>query len=295
MLDDTHDELRQANEELKARLLERTAELASVNAVLAGSNVELRRLQRASRETDARLALALSAAHLSWWDCDFRNGIVYLSDEWSVMLGGERKPTRTTMAELFDVVHPDDRERLQATFIAVLKGHRSEYRIEHRVSHKSGEWRWIDSRGEVVERDATGRALRGTGINADITARVATEEALRESEALLRAFTDEISMMVAMIDREERYTFVNQTFEQWYGVKREDVLGKTTREILGETEYGRIQNSLALAMSGKPTTFRRRSRIGRELFARYFPHRDSEGRVIGIYALVEDVTPRARG
>ena len=45
------------------------------------------------------------------------------------------------------------------------------YKIEHRIRTANGDWKWIESHGKVVARDAAGRALRMTGTNADIDER----------------------------------------------------------------------------------------------------------------------------
>ena len=287
--------LRREIEALKARVLERTAELESVKALLAASNLDLKHYQRASRRADERLALALSAAGLAWWDVDFTTGDVFLSEDWSAMLGGERKAMRITLAELSALVHPEDRDLLQRESLAVMKGEQMSYRVEHRVRDAHGGWRWIDSRGEVTQRDGNGRAVRGTGTNIDITARVQAEQALRENEALLRAFTDEIPMLVTVIDREERYRFVNRMFEEWFGIRRDEAIGRRVIEVIGAAEYERVRAGIAEAMSGTLVSFRRRSATGRELLARYFPHRDETGNVVGVYSLAEDVTPRELG
>jgi PAS domain S-box-containing protein len=83
-------------------------------------------------------------------------------------------------------VHVDDMRAIAAASLAVLRGDSAGYSIEHRVRARSGDWRWISSRGQVIERDANGRALRMSGVNFDITARKWIEHALKDSEEQLR-------------------------------------------------------------------------------------------------------------
>jgi PAS domain S-box-containing protein len=286
-------EPRQANEHLDARLIERTAALASANATLAALDMELRHLRTRTQRADERLALALAAAGLAWWDCDLATGDVYVSEEWAHLLGGERKPTRTTLAALLEAVHPDDRDELQRLFIACVKGEQSAYQIVHRIRDLRGKWRWIDSRGQVVERDGAGRALRAAGTNMDVTSRVLTEQAWRDSEALLRAFTDEMPMLLAYVDRDERYRFVNRTWEKWFGLAPAAVLGRTVREVAGDAEYEPVHAPIVEALAGTPATITRDTHVGgvaRRLVMRCFPHRDGRGNIIGAYAFIEDVS-----
>ena len=63
------------------------------------------------------------------------------------------------------------------------------YRVEHRVRSPAGRWIWITSDGQVVQRDANGRALRVIGTNKPIDTRKLAEQALRASEEkFARAF-----------------------------------------------------------------------------------------------------------
>jgi diguanylate cyclase (GGDEF)-like protein len=130
---------------------------------------------RASRQ---QLSLALHASRLALWDLDIPSGKIYLSEQWNAMLDGPAEPVLTTLAELRRIVHPDDAPALDEHLGAVLRGRADKYDVDHRVCKPDGSWFWIRSRGEVVERDAKGRALRLTGTNSDVTARKSLEQQL---------------------------------------------------------------------------------------------------------------------
>ncbi len=132
-----------------------------------------------------RLDLALQGSRLAIWDADIAGGKIYLSEGWADMLGDSPGETVADAQSLYALVHPDDRERIAAAFIGALKGALPEYHIEHRVRTRSGEWTWILSHGQVVSRDAAGRALRMTGTNADISARKEIERMKNEFIAVV--------------------------------------------------------------------------------------------------------------
>jgi signal transduction histidine kinase len=96
------------------------------------------------------------------------------------MLGEAPRETHTDRTSLLELVHPDDLERVRNANLAALKGASPEYHVEHRVRTRSGAWKWILSHGQVVKRDASGRALRMTGTNADISARKEVERMKNE-------------------------------------------------------------------------------------------------------------------
>ncbi|WP_444547791.1 PAS domain-containing protein [Stigmatella ashevillensis] len=60
-----------------------------------------------------------------------------------------------------------------------------------------------------------------------------SREEARRSAAQLQAITDTLPALVAYLDLAERYLFANQAYESWFGVKPEDVLGKTAAEFVG--------------------------------------------------------------
>ncbi|HET9205739.1 MAG TPA: ATP-binding protein, partial [Burkholderiaceae bacterium] len=68
------------------------------------------------------------------------------------------------------LVHPDDRERVEAAIDRALTDG-GEYDLQHRIVSSTGDVRWIASRGSV-ELDARGAARYLRGATADITNRV---------------------------------------------------------------------------------------------------------------------------
>jgi PAS domain S-box-containing protein len=131
---------------------------------------ERRQNMEALQESRERLDLALEGSDLALFDWDLATGVVHLSGRWQEILGGDDRPTATTITELQALVHPEDMPVVQKKLYAVLKGQAMFYQVEHRVRNRRGEWKWILSRAKVVERDGTGHAMRVAGTNADITA-----------------------------------------------------------------------------------------------------------------------------
>src|SRR6185503_13528971 len=127
--------------------------------------------ERALRESEQRLALAVQSSGLALFDWDLHTGRIHMGGEWNAILGDTAVASVTTIEALESLAHPDDLPALRERLRQLLKGETSSYRVEHRVRKRDGAWTWIESIAEVSERDAAGRALRITGTNADITAR----------------------------------------------------------------------------------------------------------------------------
>ena len=153
--------------------------------VLASDVTALKESEERLRESEQQLSLALEGSELALFDWNIKTGEVFLSEQWSVMLGGSPELTRTTFSALEGVTHPDDRPLVRERLRDALKGTTSHYRVEHRVRAGERGWIWIQSHGQVTARDSTGYATRLIGTNADVTERKRAEQELAESHAEL--------------------------------------------------------------------------------------------------------------
>jgi two-component system sensor kinase FixL len=141
--------------------------------------------EEALRVSEERFALAAQAANEGLWDWDLRTGVVYLSPRARELVG---IPVTTNALEVIKAwqqhTHPEDRERLFATYDAALTGGASHYEREYRVQLEDGGVRWLLSRSLFL-RDAAGRAVRCVGALSDVTMRRQAEDAARQRQAEL--------------------------------------------------------------------------------------------------------------
>jgi diguanylate cyclase (GGDEF)-like protein/PAS domain S-box-containing protein len=219
--------------------------LARANAALQAEIREHRRTEFELREAKERLALALEGSRLSLWDYDALNGHLYLSEQWAQMLGDPPRAISTTLAAMFELTHPHERENLYANYAAVLKGLIPEYKVEHRVRTRSGEWKWILSHGRVIERAGDGHALRVTGTNADITARKRAEEQVRASEQRFRDVVEASGEYVWEADAQWRYRYLSKRAESVLGHPIERLLGHAPSDFMPPGEAPRVSRWIA--------------------------------------------------
>lgn len=86
----------------------------------------------------------------------------YVDELWRVMLGGPSQALSMNTGTLYDHLHPDDRGA-RARVIQVLKGQLPRLDVDYRLRLQNGGCLWCQGNGEVLERDAAGRALRVVG------------------------------------------------------------------------------------------------------------------------------------
>lgn len=126
--------------------------------------------ENALKESEERYALAAAGSTDVLWDWNVERGNIYFSSRWRQMLGLLPDAPVTERSGWFDLIHPDDRDRVEQELKEHLDGHSPGFECEYRIHHANGSWRWILSRGLAV-RNAEGKALRIAGSHTDLTLR----------------------------------------------------------------------------------------------------------------------------
>ncbi len=128
----------------------------------------------------------------------------------------------------------------------------------------------------------------------DISERKEAEKALRESQERIRAITDAVPVLIAYVDRDLRYGFVNESYSGTFGKPREEILGKTVPEMLGPEAFRIIKPNIDRVFAGHPASGRVPLSVPgkgpREFRTQYTPHFGEGGEVLGFYACISDIT-----
>lgn len=139
-----------------------------------------------------------------------------------------------------------------------------------------------------------GKIIGASKVVRDITREKQIEQARRESENQLRLVADALPVLIAYVDREHRYRFVNRGYSDWFGVSLPDVIGKHIREIIGEAAYAIVLPKIERVMAGEKFDFEQRMPYPggeRIIHVDYIPSLDEKtSQVKGFFALVRDVT-----
>ena len=142
---------------------------------------EMRFREKALRESEERLSLAVEGAAMATWDVDTRSGRTVWSHTHFELFGYPPNENGEATMEMWrSRVHPDDLERVtRALETASATG--SVYAPEHRIFRAdNGKVRWLSVFGRFLKNDE-GEAVRFVGIFFDITERKRAEEELHKS------------------------------------------------------------------------------------------------------------------
>ncbi len=160
---------------------------------------ERKSAEKALREVQRRLEMAIQGAKLGTWDWDIQNGTVVFNDRWAEMLGFSLHEIEPNLDSWKLLVHPEDMPGVMKTLEEHVEGRTPYYQCEYRLKTKSGGWKWVLDSGRVFERDRNERPLRAVGVHLDITERKLAEAALRESEEKYRLVVDTASEAIFVI------------------------------------------------------------------------------------------------
>lgn len=124
-----------------------------------------------------------------------------------------------------------------------------------------------------------------------------TEEKLFTSEQRLRLIADNLPIVIAYVNREERYAFTNRQFHTVFGCPMTSCAGLTVAEVVGPQLYAATQRHLQRAFGGKTVTFEREfEQDGEKRWdcITYVPDFDAKKQVLGLFVMAEDITERRK-
>ena len=110
--------------------------------------MELRRRALDLRESRDVLSLAMRGGSMGAWSRDLQTNDVWWSRELEEIFGVEAGAFNRSEAGFFEFVHPEDRPKVRQVVDEAVS-HRTDYVIDFRFRHASGEWRWMEGRGRA--------------------------------------------------------------------------------------------------------------------------------------------------
>lgn len=145
--------------------------------------------------------------------------------------------------------------------------------------------------GPPEDRHMLHRAAR---VIALLIERHRTDEAFRESREQFQLVADTVPALLSYIDTERCYRFCNQRHRDWLGLPSEEITGRHLSEVWGPEAWRQIGPHIDAALGGTvvehEAALDHRPGDTRWIHARYSPHRDRHGHVIGLVMMVSDIT-----
>ena len=151
--------------------------------------------------------------------------------------------------------------------------------------------RWLDVR---VVPSATGLMIVFT----DVTQRRLAQDAAQRNADFLRVVADSVGVLIAYLDIERRYRFVNRGYADAFGFDADAALGKTHAELCGAAAYEAIRQPLDAGFAGETVSDEMPLHLAnlgeRHLLVNYRPDLDEAGQVSGVVLALSDITERVQ-
>jgi len=275
---------------------------------LAEQNEALRRVLRenerareaALRVSQERLQLALASGGMGAFEWDIRTDHRTWDETGYRLLGADPQRFEGTTAATLALLHPEDREVMQACIRRALES--GDYQLECRVLWPDASVHHIAARGKVF-RDDQGRPARLIGVLWDISERKRIEEALLRERTFSRALLDNLVEGVVACDDQGALVLFNRTLREWQGL---DPAQLPMEAWAGHYDLFQADGTTPMAtqaiplvrafngevLRGAAMTIRAQEQPVRHLLANGAPILDPQGRRLGAVVVMHDITAR---
>jgi PAS domain S-box-containing protein len=206
----------------------------------------------------------------------------------------------------FEIVQPDGARQVALGSVSPLRGPGGEVRgvvgafldiTEHRRAQDALRKAHDELDARVRERTAELRATVEK-LEREMMEHQRTQQALIQSEKKYRALAENTNDVIYVVDVEGRLAYVSPQAKR-YGFDPEELVGKTILDVVDPRDRDLVAADFGRTMATGaefPTVFRVKDASGHEVWFEDMGRadRDVEGKVVGIYGILRDITERKR-
>jgi len=251
------------------------------------------------RSSRRGLAEAQEIAKLGRWEYDLVADKLSWSDQVFSIIGIEPEGRAVSYRRFLEVVHTDDRKLVGRAYVDSVRDH-TPYDIVHRLLLADGRIKYVNQRGTTTY-DHDGTPVRSVGTVLDITELKEAEQALEESELVLRTVAEFTYDWEYWLGPDGEIRYMSPSCERISGYPREyfeDAPDNLERIVVPEDrerwcDHRFVQEEITTL---REIQFRIRRRDGQVRWLEHAcrPVRDTAGRFMGFRASNRDITARKR-
>ena len=239
-------------------------------------NILLRYKVKKLSQSDKHWRLALEGIGDGVWDLNLGTNKVFYSRQWKKILGYEENEIKNDLSEWEQRIHPEDKVRVMENFQGHLNRPTEIYFEEYRVRCKDDTYKWVMSRGKIMEYGKNGEPLRMVGTYTDITERKQAEKELRYlsfHDRLTGLYTrDYFVGELNKLDRKDNLPV---------SIIMADINGlKLVNDKFGYRKGNELLNQVAMIIRAACRNSDLFSRWGEDEFAIFLPNTDEETSMI---------------
>jgi len=192
---------------------------------------ELCHIESALTRKEDLLNRSEAIAHVGTWEYNLADDRLTWSDEVYHICGMEPDEGQPEYNDFLELVHPDDRAKVDQAYRESINNNQDHYEVEHRIIRKhTGEIRHVLEKCEH-QRNREGAIIRSVGMVQDITDSKLIHEALYYSEHKYRNLVDQAADMLFLHDLQGNIVDVNTSAITVTGYTREELLHMKVSDI----------------------------------------------------------------
>lgn len=214
---------------------------------LLGISIDITERKLAEQRLSAsqhNLAEAQRIAHIGSWELNLATNDLFWSDEVYRIFEVDPEQSDTSYEFFLDVIHPDDRERVEKVFADAISQQKP-YQIEHRILMADGRIKYVLERGETEYDKSSHKPLRSSGTVQDITQRKLAEISIEHANRALHALSTVNRELVHAKEEEQLLQAIcNAIVEQkdyhmaWVGYVQQDAVKSIKKMASAGDEKG---------------------------------------------------------
>lgn len=194
----------------RGKVIERDEEGRPLRMVGINMDIDdLKSAELALKNSRQRLDLAMETGNIAIWDYYPTINKTYFSSTWYSILEYDPYELPQNFSTWEDLLHPDDREISLKTVKDFVARRVETFEFEFRMRTKSGQWKWIISRGRVIEYDSDGEVYRIIGSHLDFTRIKEIESQLRSSNLLMNSIFKSFPDLISVINKNYEVVLTN--------------------------------------------------------------------------------------
>jgi PAS domain S-box-containing protein len=276
-----------------------TKEFQILSNALDTMSEKVRSREESLRESEQRFRLAQQASRIGSFDWNIQTGVNVWTPELEIMYGLQPGEFGKTQPSWEQLVHLEDRPNaLRLVERAFKTGEPVEG--EWRVVWREDSVHWIVGRFQVFKDEAE-RPLRMIGVNMDITDRKQVEELSRQRLMEIEDLYHNTPVGMCVLDRDLRFLRINERLAEINGIPAADHIGKTVRDLMPKLADAVEPEMRCILETGEPkldieivSETPAHPGVKRTWTEQWLPIKDSQGQVIGLSIVVEEITARKR-
>ena len=173
----------------------------------------------------------------------------------------------------------------------ILRGSRKRYFLEY-CTNIAGRSAWFYMLVTPLQTREGGAVVSHT----EITDRKEAENRLRKNEAQLQFVADTVPTIIAYLDTDRRFVFVNEACRKWFRRSTGEIIGRHIMDVAGPVAYEKLRPEIDTVLGGEAITRKRSAYLDetKYIYANYMPDRDNDGNVQGFFLFIVDLTEGRR-